>query len=568
MIVAIMIRKFFLLQSVFKVALISSKLYILHGGKSGLSDITDSQRIMTKCTDNRSCPTWNYCSSGHCQCGEKHDIIQCNDDNKLTAVLDGNCITYDEDTGFTFAGACFYGCMIKINGDKVYNVLPKKPNELANTSLCNRYNRRGLLCGECKESFSPFVLSYNLSCVKCPDGHKNWWKFIVIGFAPLTVFCLLVMVLNINVTSSGLHGVVWFSQTFSIPMFVHLVMAQVEFSKHNIILMAVKIFVPFYSFWNLELFRSVIPDTCLSVNPLQALALEYLVALYPLVLIFLSYCTILLYDTKCLPITIIWTPFRKFFVLFHHNWNIRTSVIDSFSTVYLLSYVKVLSVSMDLLIPTTIYKLNSDEVLYGLYYLPSVQYFGRHHFPYAMLALIVLIIFVGMPTMVLVLYPLRFFQKVLAYFSINWHFIHVFVDSFQGCYKDGTEPGTFDCRWLSVLMLLTRPLLFSIYALTLSGMFFPYAIVFIVTILIILINIQPYKTSVVCYPSTDSTFFVFLSISYSAILGMDISSITNHTYALIFIVICLISACVPLFYIAFYILSWLIKAKRKTKQSS
>ena len=563
-----MIQTLLLLKSLFKVALIFSKLYVLHGGKSGLDDITDSQRIVMKCTDDSSCPTWNYCSSGSCQCGEKHqDIILCNGDSNFTAVLDCNYVTFDEDTGSTFVGTCFYNCMNnKINGDVIYHALPKEPNKLVNSSVCRRFNRKGLLCGECENGFSPFVLSYNLSCVKCPDGHKNWWKFFMIGFVPLTFFCLLIIVLNINVTSSGLHGVVWFSQTFSVPALMRLVMAQVEYSKHA--LMAVKIFVPFYSFWNLELFRSIIPDTCLNVNPLQALALEYLVALYPLILLFLSYCMILVYDTKFLPITIIWTPFRKFFTLFHHNWNIHTSVIDSFSTVYLLSYIKVLSVSMDLLIPTTIYKLNSDDVLYGLYYLPSVQYFGRHHFLYAMLALIVLIIFVGIPTMVLVLYPLRFFQKVLTYFSINWHFIHVFVDSFQGCYKDGTEPGTFDCRWFSVLMLLTRPLLFIVYALTLSTMFFSYALVFIVTVLIILINIQPYKKTAVRYPSTDSTFIVFLSISYSAILGLDTSSITNHTYGLIFIVICLVSACVPLFYIAFYILSWLIKAKRKTKQSS
>ena len=163
--------------------------------------------------------------------------------------------------------------------------------------------------------------------------------------------------------------------------------------------------------------------------------------------------------------------------------------------------------------------------------------------------------------MVLMLYPFRFFQRVLSYLSINCHFIHVFVDSFQGCYKDGTEPGTFDCRWLSVLMLLTRLLLFSIYALTLSTMFFFYALILIIMILIILVNIQPYKKTAVRHPSTDSTFIIFLSIFYSAVLGVDLSSITNHTGSLMFIIICLISACVPLCYIMFYICSWLIKAK-------
>ena len=52
-----------------------------------------------------------------------------------------------------------------------------------------------------------------------------------------------------------------------------------------------------YSIWNLDLLRS---DTCLNVSPLQALALEYVVAFYPLVLIFLSYCMIVIvfYEAK------------------------------------------------------------------------------------------------------------------------------------------------------------------------------------------------------------------------------------------------------------------------------
>ena len=230
---------------------------------------------MTKCSNKSTCPTWNYCSSGSCKCGENHyDIIRCGD--KSSAVLDCHCMTYDEVTRFTFAGACFYNCVNNaINGDLLYHALPSEPSTLANISVCHRFNRRGLLCGECKDGFSPFILSYNFSCVKCPDGHKNWWKVLVIGFGPLTLFCLVIMVFNINVTCSGLHGVVWFSQTLSVLALVRLVLAhdQVESSKHA--LTAVKTFVPFYSFWNLELFRSIIPDTCLNVSPLQALALEY-----------------------------------------------------------------------------------------------------------------------------------------------------------------------------------------------------------------------------------------------------------------------------------------------------
>ena len=175
-----------------------------------------------------------------------------------------------------------------------------------------------------------------------------------------------------------------------------------------------------------------------------------------------------------------------------------------------------------------------------------------------------LFLFVGVPTVILLLYPFKFFQKCLTLFLINWYSLRIYVDSFQGCYKDGTEPGTFDCCWFSALMLLTRPLYFVIYGLTLSMMTFAYALILIATVLILLINIQPYKKTAVRYPSTDTSFFILLALFLSTILGMDVSAIESSIYGLILVIICVISACVPLFYITFFVFSWLIKTKRWT----
>ena len=87
------------------------------------------------------------------------------------------------------------------------------------------------------------------------------------------------------------------------------------------------------------------------------------------------------------------------------------SVIDSFATFFLLSYIKLLSVSADLLIPTKIYKLGSNEVQFGLYYSPTVQYFGDEHLPYAITATVILTMLVCIPTLILILYPFQIFQK-------------------------------------------------------------------------------------------------------------------------------------------------------------
>ena len=186
-------------------------------------------------------------------------------------------------------------------------------------------------------------------------------------------------------TSSHLNSVVLFSQVLSIPALVRLIMSALSHGNSWLVKVS-KVFLVFYSIWNLELFRSVIPDICLNVTTLQALALEYLVAFYPFLLILVSYFIIRLHDKKIAFIVTVWKPFHKVLTMFRRSWNIRTSVIDSFATFFLLSYIKVLSVSTDLLVPTQIYKLSSNRSVFGLYYSPSVIYFGHEHLPYAVLA--------------------------------------------------------------------------------------------------------------------------------------------------------------------------------------
>ena len=67
----------------------------------------------------------------------------------------------------------------------------------------------------------------------------------------------------------------------------------------------------------------------------------------------------------------------------------------------------------------------------------TIDYFGREHFPYAILALIVLLVFVLLP--LLLLCPVRCFQQCLGHCGVKWLSLHIFMDAFQGCYKDGTN---------------------------------------------------------------------------------------------------------------------------------
>ena len=372
------------------------------------------------------------------------------------------------------------------------------------------------------------------------------------------VFYFIILAFNINVTSSHLRGIVWYSQAVSMPSLVRIVLLTLSIENVQY-LTIIKALLAIHTLWNLDLLRSIIPNICLNVTTLQALALEYLIALYPFVLILFSYFLIVLHDRRVKFIVTVWKPFKKVLTIFQKSWDIYTSVLDSFTTFFLLSYVKILSVTVDLLTPTRIYQLSSNISSLGLYYSPSVPYFGNHHLPYAVLAIIIFTLFVIIPTLIFILYPCQFFQKFLSLFPINWHFLQAFVDSFQGCYKDGTEPGTLDCRWFSVPMLSIRLLLFIIYGLTPSIMYYIYGLIALLILLIAMINIQPLKKVNLHYPIADLMFTVLLTFTHIALLGRGLAYIEKYfTYHNALMIIAFLTILAPLFYMIYLIGSWLL----------
>ena len=536
-----------------------------HFNNSNLCGSTPPQRNHS-CSRSRtsdSCPTWFICShrrSGKCQCGPSYnDDIRCDEKRMISAVLNCYCVT--EANNEMYLGLCFYNCERPVTRkayQTIYHDISNR-SEL-NDYMCGRFNRVGIACGECKPGLSPFVLSYNLSCVKCPDSHKNWWKFILFGFIPLTLFYFFVVFFNINVTSSRLHGFILFSQALSTPALVRIVLLATE----NVPTMSssVKLFEPFFSMWNLDPFRSVLPDFCLNVTTLEMFALDACIAMYPLVLILVSYFLIELYDRNIWCIVFIWKPFRFFFRHFRESWNPRTSVIDSFATFFLLSYVKVLSVSADLMLATHVYKLHSKRSQYRLYYAGNIEFLHSDHIPFAALAICMFVVIIVVPTLILICYPFRCFQKCLSYYQIQLHCLHAFVDSFQGCYKDGTEPGTYDLRWLSSYGLVLRFGICLVFALTLSSMYFIYIVILLIFMTIILINFQPYKSSVAHYTTIDASFLILLSLFSTTISGNNITDSTEQMYLGVFYALAVISCIIPIIYIAVIVLHW-IYSRRK-----
>ena len=508
------------------------------------------------------CSAWHYCDNGECTCGKvPNDILHCSKKGNLS-VLDTFCVTFNASQGLTEAGNCIFNVGIHMGKDfseNIHSTLPKIPSELNEVMCGNWFNRNGTLCGKCKDGYFPKVYSFNMTCVKCPYGRANWWKFVLSAFLPLAIFYFIVVLFKLNVTSSHLHGFIYYSQAISMPALVR------SLRLHSNYLTIWKYVGSLYGIWNLDFFRSFDLGICLGTDTLQTLSLDIAVAIYPLLLMMLSYVLIDLYDRNFRFLVILWKPFLRVFSLFHRNWGIRTSVIDAFATFFFLSNVKFLSVSFDLLAPVKVYQLSSSNdfnYTWRLYFDATIPYFGETHLPYAILAIVTLFVFVFTPVLLLLLYPFQWFQKLLNLFPFRWYILHTFMDSFYGCYKNGTELGTRDCRWFVSLFYIVRILGLIIGLFTFNMMFFIFGSMCLVLFAILMMNIRPFKTDFSHYTDINVIFIILLASCYVTMAGIDIASFRNHDMIWIFNVITLTFGILPLLFILVIILYQIFKHRK------
>ena len=239
----------------------------------------------------------------------------------------------------------------------------------------------------------------------------------------------------------------------------------------------------------------LLPPICLPLNGLQLIAIDYAIACYPILLVILTYVLIELHDRNVRVVVWFLKPFQACLsFLGLHQRDMKSSVISTFASFILLSYVKFLSVSSDLLLPTRVYDMNGTSQWY-LFNLPTVKYFSTTHLPYALTAIAVLLIFIVTPLLLVLLYPFRWFQWLLGCCRLHSHALQTFMDAFQGYLKDGTN-GTQDCRYFAAAYLTVRTLGFFIYGYAKSLFFWSLSSLLILIILgLIIIVLKPYKVT-------------------------------------------------------------------------
>ena len=526
-------------------------------------DSLTSMFYSNNCTTDRDCRPWYYCnnSSGCCTCGKEHNgIMLCDKETYISAVLSCHCITYEEDTNETYVGACVYRCANEFSGelfDPVYSEIVYNKKEHRNVGSwvnefsCGELNRAGMLCGNCKENYSTVAYSYDLKCMECPErvSYKNWLKYIGAAYSFLTVFYFIIFFFKINVTSSSLHGFVFYSQAVAMPTNIRFILLAVA-QKPQYILPA-KILLSVYGIWNLDFFRTLYPKFCLNTSTLGTIALDYAIALYPLVLILISYVLVQLHARNFKPVVFVWKPFHILFTRLRRNWNMQSSVVDAYATLFLLSFSKVLNVTFDLLAPTKLYQLRPEGYQLVVYNDANLKFFHREHMlPYGILGLIFVVLFITPPVLILLLYPCRFCRKCLTTLRLHRQCLKTFVNAFQGCYKDGSESGTRDYRYFAAFYLIVRILLFIVYGITLGTIFFAFAAAIFLLFTLLVITVQPHKNAYSHYTKIDATFLLLLVIMCTVFLGINIATIKGHRHIETCFILAVIFGIVPFIYFA------------------
>ena len=412
----------------------------------------------------------------------------------------------EKDTSTLLISFCPSYCGDPKQGEYYYN-LPKNPLEMEAT-VCDS-NRHGMLCGECRENHAVYFYARSFKCKRME--HCKWGPlhYLVSELLPVTILFLVVILFNISFTSGGINGFIFFAQMYD--TIVDLDVGQSYIIRDSKLRRLRILPHMFYQFFNLIYFGFDEMSFCLweNANTLGILAFKYLTVVYALVLVMGTILAIRLCSAYgCIRL-------RK----------LKYSVIQGLSAFLVMAYSQCTEVSFSILNAVIVYN-GTNKSSTVVFLQGSIGYFSRQHLPFALPALLCIMVFVSVLPLLLLSYPLC--NKVIAFLKLEdkcltRHIIQLFpsmsrikpfLDCFQGTFKDNRRffAGLYFVYRVAILGSRFAPTVLVIYAimefqlvvmLVLHVVFWPYqrkihnivdtlllANLAIITILNMLINIE------------------------------------------------------------------------------
>ncbi len=487
----------------------------------------------------QNCPPWMIESqdgySSKCVCRDDLPAyFSCYEG--ITFIDTSYCMSFDN--GTVSVGVCPY---IHPNVSNFLVELSASVIDL-NDIFCDPLNREGSLCHQCKEGFGVAPLSLEFACAECPEVTWPWWiLFFCLEFIPVTIFYLVNLVCQVSFAKAPFKCFVFISQ---ISFWTMANIKSVIITRNKLSLFG-KVFFDIIKclngIWSLNFFFSVLPPFCISTyfNSVHLLYVWYLVALYPLLLVVLTYILHKLHDQNFKPIMYLWKPFRRFFISTRQVWDHKTSIVNVFSNFCLFSLSNIL-----LVVATSFqWSIKKDLCLSSqskpvLWVEPDV--------PYPDPGLFLLSLIFSVTTIAIIVlcacYPFKYTQLCLQGCCTTRIYIYLkaFFDVFACSYKDGTGAWKYNFQYLSALYPgLQVVLLVCSLFLVRSKIFLSFMLIsfLLFSVALFVAILRPYKKS--CHGVQESLLLFILALVTS------FASLYIVLLEVWLVYICLIIAAVP-----------------------
>ena len=318
-------------------------------------------------------------------------------------------------------------------------------------------HRAGILCGKCPNGYISVSDVTLVSCIDIDESELDlpaarYMNYSIIAeFILVTIMIVIIIVLDIKLVGGHITGYVLYCQIMSLQI------ASVNEAYLNIRLIVQYYTSPILSLWNLNFMHPLaVVHVTHTMDALGAISFWYIIAFYPLVLLLLLYIWIVMYERGWRMVVCITRPVHRLLARFWLKFDIHPSLIDSIAGIYTLCFAQLSVISLKILQYGKWESLTSDESGLAFYYDGSLPYFGwPYHCLAGSFAIFVLIAFVAIPTIYLLLYPFKLFQKFLDVFKIRRQLTDAIVDSLTGSFKDGLD-NNYDFRFFAGLYLLLR----------------------------------------------------------------------------------------------------------------
>ena len=420
------------------------------------------------------CPPWfimenSSCLSPQCVCSRYlPSMIECVQKECTSYLMLGHCAFRIFEFNSTVVVPCPYVFPEHLfEGLKLR--LPHSIDAL-NSFICTQVNRTmgQSMCGRCANGTGPSVTSIGSQCAKCSE--VNVFYYLLLQYLPATIIFLLVMLVRINVISAPMAHYVLFCNGLMVYFRTHngfyTLFALTKTSQRYIL----KAFLTLLAIWSFDPLYFVSPALCLSpqIEDIHILYIDTLATLYPFLLLMITYLIIELHARDFRPIVTLWRPFHRNLVWFRKSWNPNASLVQAFATLFYISYTKLLFL---VYIPFNAIDFMDDKgsVFNNLkvtYIDPTIPFLHHKHNHLIVFSACILIVIVIPPIIILMVYSTRFCNRVRSHLSPRLNLaLLTFVNTYQGCFKDGTN-GTRDYRALSggILALYVLLLLVSVTA--------------------------------------------------------------------------------------------------------